>query len=101
MTQEGDFSFISDAHFRVMLEEAYNAIHVANSWDFISEGCGVLSFSESSAPELYEITSYMNMKMFNAPTFDFVMEEMNLLSAYGWVGWVQRIKKLNNELDKL
>lgn len=93
MIEEGDFSFVTDPQFKRLFEDAYNAIHVANSWDFIAEGCGALSFSEYSAPELYEITSYMNMKLFNYETFEFVMEEMNYIALFGWNMWVQRIKK--------
>ena len=101
MIEEGDFSFVTDHHFKRLFEDAYNAIHVANSWDFIAEGCDTLSFSEYSAPELYEIASYMNMRIFNYATFEFVMEEMNYIALYGWHSWVYRIKKLNTNYNKI
>ena len=67
----------------------------------MTEGCGSTSFSESPAPELYEIASYMNMRMFNPATFEFVMEEMNYIAYYGWHSWVDRIKKLNANYNKI
>jgi hypothetical protein len=94
-TEEGDFSFVPNEELRLLLEDAYNAIHVANAWDFITEGSKNFSFSDSPEPELYEIASYMNMKHYNKIMFDYIMEEMFGIAYYGWNIWIERFKLYN------
>lgn len=89
MIPEGDFSFIKNNDIKIQLENVYNAIHIANAWDYIIEGSRNTSYSMSSDYKIYEITSYINMKLFDRNMFDLIMNEMHKIAYYGWDKWTK------------
>lgn len=92
--EEGDFSFVKDPVMREMMEDLFNAIHVANAWDYMMEGPKGLSFSMSMDPELFEIARYAQYKYYSAVSYDFIMEKMQRIALYGWKAFVEHWKSI-------
>ena len=86
---EGDFTFIRNPGLKTQMEDLFNAIYVADAWDFVGDGTGCNSFSESTAPELFEIVSYMEHRVYDAHQFDFMMKNMQKIAIHGWETFVK------------
>jgi hypothetical protein len=93
---EGDFTFVKHKEDKEILEDFFNAIYVADAWDYIAEGpSGGRSFSESSDPELFEIVNYLQYKHYSAVTFDFMMAKMQRIALQGWASFVEHWKSID------
>lgn len=89
------FDFVKDIEMREIMDDFYNAIHVANAWNYIAEGpSGGRSFSESSDPELFEISSYLHNKKYSAVIYDFIMAKMQMIALYGLPYFVEYWKSI-------
>jgi hypothetical protein len=80
----GQFKYISCKISREMLQNAYKAITLTETWKFVKKD--IESFSFSSAPEIWHITNKMVELGYNnhsGSSFGWTMRQMQYIAKFG------------------
>jgi len=80
----GKFEYIKNSNHRDMLQNAYRAITITETWDFIKKD--INSFSFSNSREIYSISDKMNELGYNGhsgSSFGWTMREMQFIAQHG------------------
>ena len=102
MAAPGDFSFIKSKTERDMLEDAYNAVTVSNSWDFFRtqappDDTGYMFWNTH---ELMAITKNMKYRdLHSGASFAGTMRAMQSISLIGWDSWVAGQMRPSNTIS--
>ena len=90
---EGDFSFITDDCTRDMLTDAYNAVTLAEIWDFMKEepeeGKG---FMFSSDKRYQCVGDYMKYVGHTGSSYGWTMCAMQYLAQNGWTKFYETFR---------
>jgi len=80
----GQFEYISDSSSRKMLQNAYQAINLTETWDFVKQD--IYSFMVCDAPEIKIILEKMGELGYHGHSgvsFGFIMREMQFIAQKG------------------
>ena len=81
----GQFEYISDIHTRRMLINAFQAITITETWDFVAKDRN--SFMLDTSPEIYRIMNAMDTCQYSpghsGASFGLTMRHMQYLAEYG------------------
>lgn len=85
----GDFSFL-DAHTRVMLDDAYKAITMAELWELMKEDPGTGGYTFSTNPAYAKID--LQYDGHTGSSYGWTMRAMQFLAKNGWSVFYQTFK---------
>jgi len=80
----GEFEYVKNENIRRMLENAWQAITLTESWDFVKQE--IESFSRSTDPIILKIMSKMEELGYNGHSgcsFGVIMREMQIIAQNG------------------
>jgi hypothetical protein len=84
----GDFSFMTGATTRIMCDDAYKAITIAEAWDFVKGDPGDGGFMFSSSPYSAAITKAMKYDGHSGASYGWTMRVMQQIARVGWEQFV-------------
>jgi hypothetical protein len=88
----GDFSFISDSHSKEMLEDAYQAVTVSNTWDALRNTTPPADkgFMFSVSPTTDAIQKHMRLlDQHSGASYGWTMRCMEAIAKNGWETFIQ------------
>ena len=94
----GDFSFLDDDYRREMLEDAYNAVTVTNSWPLMGNDPGDTGFTYSNAAYIKTINKEIKFDGHSGSSYGWTMRQMQWIAQIGWMSYVSeklKAKALN------
>jgi hypothetical protein len=94
---DGKFAFIEDNHTRKMLINAFQAITITETWNFVAKDR--YSFMHDTSPEIYKITEAMDRCEYppghSGASFAYTMRNMQCLAKYGIQEYKTKIQMSN------
>ena len=98
----GDFSFVKPEWSRIMLEDAYKAISLAEEWEYMKTepGPGGYMFSPSNK-SIQAISNNIKYDGHSGASFALTMRAMQYLAIHGWDTYVTTYIKNDKYTDKV
>jgi len=87
----GDFSFIDEPARRMMLEDAYTAVCLADAWQLLKENYTPGKFMSYSNPLLNPINKNLKYTNHTGGSYALTMRNMQYISENGWNNFVSTI----------
>ena len=87
----GEFEYVKNENIRRMLENAWQAITLTDSWDFVKQE--IESFSGSTDPIIFKITRKMEELGYDGHSgcsFGVIMREMQIIAQNGEKEYIKR-----------
>jgi hypothetical protein len=91
----GDFSFVNEFE-RKMLEDAYRAVSVTESWDAMKADPGHGGFMFSNNEHMKPINAALKYHYHSGASYAFTMRHMQLIAKNGWDVYVSDYIKANS-----
>ena len=89
MHSPGDFSFMKDIDSQRMLSDAYNAVTLTESWDYIGQDPGNGGFMYSTDIRLKTIGGAMKYDGHSGSSYGWTMRVMQKIANHGWDKFVE------------
>jgi len=86
----GDFSFVKDTEFGVMLDDAYKAITIAEAWEIMKKDPGSDGYVFSNHNYIKSIYKNIKYTSHSGESYTTVMRCMQTIARYGWTNFVSR-----------
>jgi hypothetical protein len=90
MPAPGDFTIVSDASERAMLEDMYRAVSATNTWEEIKAdpGSGGFMFSRNAQALGARIAAALTENNHSGASFAFCLRTMHAIANNGWESWI-------------
>lgn len=89
----GDFSFLTDKGVRIMLDDAYRAIEMAEGWDYMKTDPGENGYMFTRSDMLTKIGSKMTYGDHSGASYGWTMRMMQRLARIGWETFVLEMNR--------
>jgi hypothetical protein len=84
----GDFSFVKDTEFGVMLDDAYKAITIAEAWEDMKKDPGSGGYMFSNHDYMIPINKNIKYTGHSGASYAMVMRCMQSIATHGWDNFV-------------
>ena len=86
----GDFSFINDVSTRSMLDDAYKAVTLTESWNFMAEDPGSGGFMYSRDPRYTPIGKALKYDGHSGTSYGWTMRQIQMIANIGWEAYTAK-----------